>query len=383
MPGLESFVRSLPTDAATHRALSAIGAGLGLATAAAVALVVSGLATATVAGAASALAQGSRRGKVHIDPAALHLHSTPARPPGAAEPVSVLIPMRHRPDAAVAAVCAALGQRGVDHLDVVVLDDGCPQETRAALRREFADDPRVRILAAAPLPPGWSPLAHRSHQLAVAARGRVLIFAEPCAPLGPDAAASATALLRGEQLDLAVLDTGRPALVKQPSAKGSNADIPADTTPAADCPPAARSARNVSPGCGEGAADGASNAARRSVARRPPVQHRARWTHGGAGRIHPGRFTVAVDADAYWRIGGYRAAAADPDPLALLRTVRRASGRVAVADGRRVIPPAQVLEQLPPPDPEAEARWDSLHNGRGSLTGTARRVLAALVGARA
>ena len=285
----------------------------------------------------------SRRGTVGVDPAALHLHSSPARPPEAGESVSVLIPMRHEPDPAIAAVRAALVQRGVDHLDVVVLDDGCPQETRTALRREFGDDPRVRILVAAPLPRGWSPLAHRSHQLAVAARGRVLIFAEPCAPLGPRAAASATALLRGQQLDLAVLDTGRPASV-------------------------ARTSRGAQSPTLEGGGLGSSS------------RTQTGWMHGA--RIHPGRFAVAVDADAYWRVGGYRAAAGDPDPLALLHTVRRASGRAAVADGRRVIPPAQLLAQLPPPDPQAEAEWDSLHSSRGSLTGTARRVFAALVGAR-
>ncbi|MBS2966834.1 hypothetical protein KGA66_27615 [Actinocrinis puniceicyclus] len=275
-----------------------------------------------------------RHAAMGIDPAALHLRSTTARPPEATEPVSVLIPVRHEPDPAVAAVRAALGQRGVDHLDIVVLDDGCPQETRAALRREFADDPRVRILATAPLPRGWSPLAHRSHQLAVAARGRVLIFAEPCAPLGPYAAAAATALLRGGKLDLAVLDTGRPAPVRTPTLAA-------------------------------------------------PRQPSAAQAHNASSRTHPGRFTLAIDADVYWRIGGYRAAATDPDPLALLRTVRRASGRVAVADGRRVIPPALQLVPLPPPDPEAEALWDSQHASRVSLTATARRVLSALVGARA
>jgi hypothetical protein len=244
----------------------------------------------------------------------------------------VLLPVRHSPDTAVAAVCAALDQRGVDHLDVVVLDDGCPAETRAALRLEFGDDPRVRILAAAPLPRGWTPLAHNSHQLAVAARGSVLIFAEPCAPLGPHAAASATALLRREQLDLAVLDSGRPA-----------------------------------PGVG------------RSNGR--PAHHFSAtqpW-------IHPGRFAVAIDARTYWRIGGYRAAAGESHPLALLRTVRRANGRVAVADGRRVIPPAkQVVPVSDGHDRDGSAgdTQNGESSGRGSLTDTARRALAALVGTR-
>jgi len=39
--------------------------------------------------------------------------------------------------------------------------------------------------------------------------------------------------------------------------------------------------------------------------------------------------------------GGYRASAGVSDPLELLRTVRRARGRAAVADARRVIPPAK------------------------------------------
>jgi hypothetical protein len=307
--------------------------------------------------AAAALRAGSNRGgAAGVGPAALHLHCTPARPPQATESVSVLIPVRHEPDPTIAAVRAALCQLGVLHLDIVVLDDGCPQETRTALRREFGDDPRVRILAAAPLPRGWSPLAHRSHQLAVAARGRVLIFAEPSAPLGPHAAASATALLRGEQLDLAVLDTGRPA--PAPAAASAVAAAAVTSRPTSGKP-------QVKTG---------------GPPQKPSIRSHADRAH--SARSHPGRFAVAVDADAYWRIGGYRAAAGDPDPLALLRTVRRASGRTAVADGRRVIPPAQMLTRLPPSDPQAEAEWDSLHSTRGSLTETARRVLAALVGAR-
>ncbi len=313
-----------------------------------------GLAVTAAAAYAAWRGDPARLGSVGISPAALHLISTPARPPEATEPVSVLIPVRHAPDPTVAAVRAALCQQGVGALDIVVLDDGCPHETRMVLRREFGDDPRVRILAAAPLPRGWSPLAHRSHQLAVAARGRVLIFAEPCAPLGPNAVAAATALLRTQHLDLAVLDTGRPAAV------APHATQHPETAP--------------SPG-------GARDVPR--SAQHPQIRNHTGRYH--STRIHPGRFTVAVDADAYWRIGGYRAAAADPDPLALLRTVRRASGRVVVADGRRVIPPALPLAPLAPPVPqaEAEAEWDSMHNTRGSLTDTARRVLAALVGARA
>lgn len=378
------------------RALSTVGLTAGLTAAAFT------TAVAVWRGAAKRIGAGG----IGIGPAGLHLRCTTARPPEIDELVSVLIPVRHQPDPTVAAVRAALGQRGVSHLDIVVLDDGCSQETRAALRQEFGDDPRVRILAAAPLPRGWSPRAHRSHQLAVAARGRVLIFAEPSAPLGPHAAASVTALLRGEHLDLAVLDTGRPASATHGGPAGPAGSAGSNDS-ALSGSSAARSSPNGSSDSGTPSVQQRDRQPRDQQQRdqlkrnrersereqqerdergRQEQERRQRDRQHGArahgGRSHPGRFTVAVDADAYWRTGGYRTAADDPDPLALLRMVRRANGRVAVADGRRVIPPAQLVEPLPAADPAAEAAWDSLHNSRVSLSETARRVLAALVGTR-
>lgn len=370
-----------------------------------------GLAAATVVTATVAWRGVSKRiGAAGIGPAGMHLRSTSARPPEVDEPVSVLIAVRHEPDPTIAAVRAALGQLGIGHLDIVVLDDGCPQETRTALRQEFGDDPRVRILAAAPLPKGWSPRAHRSHQLAVAARGRVLIFTEPSAPLGPHAAASVTALLRGDHLDLAVLDTGRPAPATDSSpndgtqandnARSNDGDRSNDNGRSAVDARAkhgARSKESARPDDSAHPKDGAhqSNGGGPDSARQRGDQQHDGQRHSGqqqsgrphgtrphSGRTHPGRFTVAVDADVYWRTGGYRSAADDPDPLALLRMVRRASGRVAVADGRRVIPPAQLIAPLPPAESTPEAHWDSLHNSRLSLGETARRVFAVFVGAR-
>lgn len=260
-----------------------------------------------------------------IAPAPLHLHTTPPKPPRVTETVSVLLAARHDHETTVTAICAALGQLDVDQLDVVVLDYGCRPDTRSALRAEFGDDSRLRILGAAPLPRGWCPTAHRAHQLAVAARGQVMLFTEPTAPLGRLAAASATALLRHEGLDLAVLDSGRPM-----------------------------------------AGDAASGHA---------------WLY----RPRPGRFTVAVDTAAYWRVGGYRATAASGDPLALLRTIRRANGRTAIADGRRVIPPAMLRGPLPFAEAEFPAGGhdgDGSRTGRSSFTDSARKMVAALVSGR-
>jgi hypothetical protein len=368
-------------------------------------------------------ARARRARRRPVVPAAFHLHATSSRPPKSAEPVSVLIPVRHDTDTAMTAVKAALGQRGVERLDVVVLDEGCPEATRTALRREFGDDPRVRILSSAPLPNGWSPRAHRGHQLAVAARGRVLLFAEACAPLGPDAAASAAALLRGERLDLAVLDTGRPR--PPDSAKPGSASEPSTGT-RTGTGAGADAASGTGSGTGSTGAPGSSTASGSGTGNRsngasasapsqpggadgsdpsapPQAQAEARPASGSAGarrvrnskfqsvRAHPGRFAVAVDAGAYWRLGGYRAAAADPDPLALLRTMRRASGRVALADGRRVIPPAGLDDPvLPGGGPTGCLTGDlgsgvstmTHHSAFVEITDTARRLLAALSPAR-
>lgn len=233
----------------------------------------------------------------------------PPRTPEVTEPVSVLLPLRHEPSVAMAAVRAAVAQRNIPRLDVVVLDVGCTEATYRVLSREYGDDPRVRLLDTACLPHGWSRTSHRCQQLAVGARGRILFFADPAAPLGPYAAAAGAALLRRRHLDLLVLDAG--------------------------------------------------------------------------GRRRTGRFAVAADTEAYWRIGGHRAAAHDPHPLALLRAMRRAHASTGIADGRRVIPAHTRVhaDDLPaePQTPyfqELQSR-DFTDTTLGSLGSTARRLLAA------
>ena len=244
---------------------------------------------------------------VLVAPPLLHLHAAGPRTSQVTEPVSVLLPLRHEPSVALAAVHAAVAQRNVSRLDVVVLDVGCTEATYRALNREYGDDPRVRLLDTACLPDGWSRTSHRAQQLAVGARGRILFFADPAAPLGPFAAAAGASLLRRQKLDLLVLDAG--------------------------------------------------------------------------GSRRTGRFAVAADTEAYWRIGGHRAAARDPHPLALLRAMRRVHASTGLADGRRVIPAdtRAHAEDLP-----AEPREQYFHGREhadatfGSLSSTARRLLAAL-----
>jgi hypothetical protein len=246
---------------------------------------------------------------VLVAPPLLHLHAVLPRTPEITEPVSILLPLRHKPSVALAAVHAAVAQRNIARLDVVVLDVGCTEATYRVLSREYGDDPRVRLLDTACLPAGWSRSSHRCQQLAVGARGRILFFADPAAPLGPYAAAAGAALLRRQQLDLLVLDAG--------------------------------------------------------------------------GRRRTGRFAVAADTEAYWRIGGHRAAAHDPHPLALLRAMRRAHAATGLADGRRVIPAnTRVRQANLPPEPHTPyflqlQNRDFADSTLGSIGTTARKLLAA------
>lgn len=86
------------------------------------------------------------------------------RPPGAGAAsarVSVLIPARDEAAGIGDAVNAALAAGdGLTALEVVVLDDGSTDATADIVRRLAAEDPRVRLETAPPLPEGWNGKQH-------------------------------------------------------------------------------------------------------------------------------------------------------------------------------------------------------------------------------
>lgn len=73
---------------------------------------------------------------------------------GVSLPVSILIPARNEERSIGTSVRAALASRNVD-LEIVVLDDHSEDGTSEIVRRIAAEDPRVRLEVAPPLPPGW------------------------------------------------------------------------------------------------------------------------------------------------------------------------------------------------------------------------------------
>jgi hypothetical protein len=126
------------------------------------------------------------------------------RPPPAAavdERVSVLLPLRNEADRVESCLASVLTQRGCRSLEVVVVDDGSTDATSTVVRKLAAGDPRVRLIQATPLPPGWLGKTHACQQAAATATGRVLVFVDADVALAPDGVARTVALLRRAGLD--------------------------------------------------------------------------------------------------------------------------------------------------------------------------------------
>ncbi len=124
----------------------------------------------------------------------------PAGPPGPA--ISVLIPARDEEGSIRAAVEAALASRGAE-VEVIVLDDASADRTAAIVRELAAQDPRLRLEAAPPLPPGWNGKQHACAVLGGLARHPLLLFVDADVRLAPDGAARAAAFLAASGAGLA------------------------------------------------------------------------------------------------------------------------------------------------------------------------------------
>jgi len=201
-----------------------------------------------------------------------------ADPPAATETVSVLVPLLNDERRALRCVRTLLAQIRVPKLDLVFLDAGSTDLTRRLVLQAAMADPRLRLLVGAPTPPGWCAHAHACEQLAVAARGKVMVFVDPGLALAPGAIAAAVAALRGpHRTDLVLAEAHRRTR-------------PADTLP-------------------------------------PTGPRRSTWAR-----------LLAVDSQTYWDVGGHCNAAHEAQgESGLVRAVRRAGGRVATLDGRHAI----------------------------------------------
>lgn len=106
--------------------------------------------------------------------------------------VSILIPARNEEANIGGCLDAALASTGCA-VEVVVMDDGSTDATAEIVRGYAARDPRVRLVAAPSLPPGWTGKVHACARLAEAARGTHFLFIDADVRLAPHAAAAMAA----------------------------------------------------------------------------------------------------------------------------------------------------------------------------------------------
>ncbi|MFZ6762799.1 glycosyltransferase family A protein [Roseomonas sp. KE0001] len=215
-------------------------------------------------------------------------------PPGTL--VSILIPARDEAPRIARCVTAALASTGTA-IEVVVLDDGSRDGTAAIVRGMLAGEPRLRLLAAPPLPAGWTGKVHACARLAEAARGTHLLFIDADVRLGPTAAAALAS--RAEERDLALV-SGVPR--QEMGSLGEGLTVPAINLLMLGYLPGGGRAFTASPALA-----------------------------AACGQL------VLVEARAYRAAGGHAAAPGIlHDALALARRLRTAGLRTEVVDGSRL-----------------------------------------------
>ncbi|RKN50812.1 glycosyltransferase [Micromonospora endolithica] len=126
------------------------------------------------------------------------------RPTEVTEPVAVLLPLRDEATRVTPCLAALLAQRGVPDLRIVVLDDGSTDGTADVVRAVAGDDPRVTLLTGVAPPPGWLGKPHACWQLATRAdpAATALVFVDADVVLRPYAVAAAVTELRAARVTL-------------------------------------------------------------------------------------------------------------------------------------------------------------------------------------
>ena len=120
--------------------------------------------------------------------------------------ISIVVPARNEEDNIERCVRSLLAQTHHDY-EVIAVDDCSSDATRQILERLAAHDPRLRIVAGRPLPPGWVGKPWAIHQGVQQARGAWLLFSDADTFHQPFALTSTLCFAREHQADALSLGT--------------------------------------------------------------------------------------------------------------------------------------------------------------------------------
>lgn len=211
--------------------------------------------------------------------------------------VSVLIPARNEAHN-IGACLESLIAQDYPRLEIIVLDDDSSDVTPDIVRQVSLCREHIRLVTGQPLPPSWHGKTWACHQLSQEAKGDWLLFVDADTRHRPDSVSAALALAQARNLDLL-------SLIPDMALKTFWERVIMSVIPF------------VFVGC---------------------VPHdlftRVKWPVL-AGAIGP---FMLFRRDVYERFGGHKAVQSDiVEDVFLARWVKRAGGRIALADGVRVL----------------------------------------------
>jgi chlorobactene glucosyltransferase len=119
-------------------------------------------------------------------------------------PLSVIVPARNEREV-IGNVVRSILDGGYEPLELIVVDDQSEDGTADVVRAIAAADPRVRLLAGAPLPAGWYGKPWACAQGAAAASGQLLLFTDADTTHHPGLHALAVGLREELDADLLTL----------------------------------------------------------------------------------------------------------------------------------------------------------------------------------
>ncbi len=108
--------------------------------------------------------------------------------------LSILIPARNE-EKTIGRLLRTIGQQTYRNIEIIVLDDHSEDRTAEIVRSAANTEPRLRLIDGKPLPKGWTGKNWACHQLALQAKGDLLLFIDADVELVPEAISSAVATI--------------------------------------------------------------------------------------------------------------------------------------------------------------------------------------------